>query len=153
MAENISQYLHPSDFTLGYSTTNGGQITFINNLRSVNMPERKKGRAAATSVSATNKLMRKRPGWQDPGEPKFTCYRDNSGQYDALLSLFNADTLLYWQLELADGQLHTFTAFIGSITECGAMERDSDELIFDEYTLVSTDDLMVHTPGTGTGNA
>lgn len=143
--ENISQYLHPSNITLGYSTTAGGPFTTVDNLRTVNHPEIKKGRAAATSISASNKQLRKRPGWQDPGEPKFTCYRDNGTQLDTFITHYTAETILYWQLTLDDGQTHTWTAWIGSITPCGELARDSDELIFDEFTLVSTDDPPAHT--------
>ncbi len=155
MAELVGQYMHPSALNLSWAQFVGNDpsaavilpYTLVNNLRTFTHPKLQKGPAAVTSISSTTKQMRKRPGWEDPGQFTFTAYRDLGLMLGTFLSFYAAEILLSWTITLPNTGTETFTGYFDAITPLGNVDRDSNEELFDEYGIQITDSTFIFVTG------
>lgn len=147
MAENVSKYMHTAGAYLKYSATgNPGSYTEIDDLVEYDPPGRQRGRVPASTLRTPQKIMRKKPGWINPGEARFKIVA-TAAKTATLDGYFLSGQTLYWIEGLpqeygsgaspgASGGTFRYRAWIGDFKAGQARTRDQDELVESELTLV-----------------
>lgn len=157
--ENPTKHIHTAGAALKWSTSgSAGTFTYIDEIISVGTPPLKRGRIQASTIRTANKVMRKKPGWIDPGEVPFEVAMTEA-QLTVLFNHFWAGTDLYWNeiYPLAFDSTHpgflNYRGFIGDLQPGQDMQRDQDELINCKLTIVVTqiDSTFYTATGTGSG--
>jgi len=136
--------INPATFMAGASlaySLNGADFIQIDDLLTVEAPPAKLGRVPTTRLSAPAAQMRKQPGWMDPGEVKFRVGLSKPQHLD-LDFLFHARVSVEWNIRWSDdytgggNNQHFFIAWIGDFQNGSGVERDKNEEIISDLTLV-----------------
>ena len=140
-AENPNLHVHSAGVQLGYATAKAGPYTYLNELTDTDSPAMTCGRIPASTLLTPNKVMRKKPGWLDPGEMAFKVALTGA-QLASLFTVFFTRERLYWQEYYPpafDGTVtggNNFFGWIGNMQPGQGMTRDQNELIIVNLTLV-----------------
>jgi len=140
-AENPNLHIHSAGMQLAYATSKAGPYTYLNELTDTDSPAMTCGRIPASTLLTPNKVMRKKPGWLDPGEMAFKVAL-TSAQLASLFTAFFTRERLYWQEYYPpafDGTVtggNNFFGWIGNMQPGQGMTRDQNELIIVNLTVV-----------------
>jgi len=122
-------------------SVNGTTWTYINELTDVDAPPLVIGRIPASTLLTPNKVMRKKPGWIDPGEATFKVALTAS-QLTVLCQNFFSRASLFWQEYYPSDFGGTvvgglkFFGWIGNLQPGQGMTRDQNEIIIVNLTVV-----------------
>ena len=139
--ENPNLHVHSAGVQLGYATAKAGPYTYINELTDADTNAMTCGRIPGSTLVSPNKVMRKMPGWIDPGEMAFKVALTGA-QLGALFTMFFNRTRSYWEeyyppaFDASVVGANSFFGWIGNMQPGQGMTRDQNELIIVNLTVV-----------------
>lgn len=158
-ADNPGKHVHGAGTGVKYSLLGTpGTFTQLNDVVSVDLPPMVMGRIPDSVLRTADKIMRKAPGWMDPGEITIQLMLTKA-QLSALFDLFFDRFTLYWNIvyptasDLSTVGYFAFQGWIGNLQPGKGIQRDQNENIMIDMTIVlTTMTSSAYQPvGTGSG--
>jgi hypothetical protein len=123
--------------SLASSTTIGGTYTKIAELVDIKGPKPKVPMADVSHLESTDAVKEKKPKMIEPGECMFTI-NYTKAQYDILIDLLYARTLMYWKVLIPDATTPSQSIFAAYVGEMPITIPADDKIACDDVMLEVT---------------